>query len=169
FAIHPLRAESVVWIEERKDVLSGVFFMLTLGAYFYYTLKPSTARYLTMSILLAAGLLSKPMLVTTPVILLLLDYWPLGRSHMSDVTGHTSQIRYNWPKLIIEKVPLFIIAAVDAFLSAGGIASAHSAADQLSFFARVGNAIVSYVVYIWQMIWPVNLGVFYPLPQNGYS
>src|ERR1700730_4607392 len=79
FAIHPLRVESVVWIEERKDVLSGVFFMLTLAAYLHYTRKPSVARYVTMSILFAAGLLSKPMLVTTPVILLLLDYWPLER------------------------------------------------------------------------------------------
>src|SRR5438067_492398 len=169
FAIHPLRAESIVWIEERKDVLSGLFFMLTLGAYFYYTRKPSLARYVTMSILLAAGLLSKPMLVTTPFILLLLDYWPLGRSHMSHVTGHASQIRYNWPKLIIEKIPLFVLAAAGAFLSGGGIAMAHSAADHLPVLARIANAIVSYVVYIWQMIWPAKLGVFYPYPQNGYS
>src|SRR5205085_216694 len=167
FAIHPLRAESVVWIEERKDVLSGVFFMLTLGAYFYYTLKPSTARYLTMSILLAAGLLSKAMVVTTPIILLLLDYWPLGRSHMSHVTGHTSQIRYSWPKLILEKSPLFLMSVIVAFLASRGIAPAHSAADQLPFLARLGNAFVSHLVYIWQMIWPKNLGVFYPYPQNG--
>src|SRR5216683_462697 len=85
FAIHPLRAESVVWIEERKDVLSGLFFMLTLAAYLHYTRKPSLARYLTMSILFAAGLLSKPMLVTTPFILLLLDYWPLNRSQKSEI------------------------------------------------------------------------------------
>src|SRR5438067_9000813 len=87
FAIHPLRAESVVWIEERKDVLSGVFFVLTLAAYFYYTRKPSIARYLITLVLLAAGLLSKPMLVTTPVILLLLDYWPLDRGRRSEVSG----------------------------------------------------------------------------------
>ena len=167
FAIHPLRAESVVWIEERKDVLSGVFFVLTLAAYFYYTRKPTVARYLTMSILFAAGLLSKAMLVTTPIILLLLDYWPLGRSHMSHVTGHASQIRYSWPKLIIEKVPLFGLALVVAFLTSRGIAPAHSAADQLPFLARLGNAFVSYLVYIWQMIWPANLGVFYPYPQKG--
>src|ERR1041384_16453 len=168
FAIHPLRAESVVWIEERKDVLSGVFFMFTLLSYLYYTRKPSIPRYVTMSILFAAGLLSKPMLVTTPLVLLLLDYWPLVRSHMSHVTGHTSQIRYTWPKLIIEKIPLFVLAAAASFMSAGGIASAHNAADQLPFLARIGNAIVSYFVYIWQMIWPANLGVFYPYPRNGY-
>jgi protein O-mannosyl-transferase len=168
FAIHPLRAESVVWIEERKDVLSGVFFMLTLLAYLFYIRKPSILRYLTMSILFAAGLLSKPMLVTTPLVLLLLDYWPLARSHLSHVTSHTSQIRYTWPKLIIEKIPLFVLAATDAFLSAGGIASAHNAADRLPLLARIENSIVSYVVYIGQMIWPANLGVFYSYPQNGY-
>jgi tetratricopeptide (TPR) repeat protein len=157
FAIHPLRAESVVWIEERKDVLSGVFFMLTLAAYFYYTRKRSVARYLTMSILFAAGLLSKPMLVTMPVILLLLDFWPLRR-----ITDRSSLLNK-----IVEKIPLFVLSLADAYLSAGGIASAHSAADQLSFSARIGNALVSYVVYIWQMIWPANLAVFYPIPLNG--
>lgn len=166
FAIHPLRAESVVWIEERKDVLSGVFFMLTLVAYLCYTRKRSLSRYLTMSIAFTAGLLSKPMLVTTPVILLLLDYWPLRRSETSHVTSHMSQ-RIGWPKLIAEKIPLFVVSLADAYLSAGGIASAHSAADQLSFSARIGNALVSYLVYIWQTIWPANLAVFYPLPQNG--
>jgi len=166
FALHPLRAESVVWIEERKDVLSGVFFMLTLASYFYYTRKPSVARYLMMSILFTAGLLSKPMLVTTPLILLLLDYWPLGRSSMSHATRHMSQ-GLSWRKLVIEKIPLFVFAFADAYLSAGGIASAHSAADQLPFLARLGNALVSYVVYIWQMIWPINLGVFYPFPPHG--
>jgi tetratricopeptide (TPR) repeat protein len=157
FAIHPLRVESVVWIEERKDVLSGVFFMLTLAAYLHYTRKPSVARYVTMSILFAAGLLSKPMLVTTPVILLLLDYWPLERIKNS---------RELWG-LIVEKIPLFGLSIANAFLSAGGIASAHSAADQLPLLARIGNAFVSYLVYIWQMIWPAGLAVFYPYPQNG--
>src|SRR5205085_9114744 len=109
FAIHPLRAESVVWIEERKDVLSGVFFMLTLLAYLLYTRKPSFVRYLTVSILFACGLLSKPMLVTTPVILLLLDYWPLGRSERSPITDHRSQ-RVTWRKLVLEKTPLFALA-----------------------------------------------------------
>ncbi|HST31290.1 MAG TPA: tetratricopeptide repeat protein [Chthoniobacterales bacterium] len=167
FAIHPLRAESVVWIEERKDVLSGVFFMLTLAAYFHYTRKPLIGRYVAMLVLFAAGLLSKPMLVTTPVVLLLLDYWPLGRSHNSHVTCHMVGDRCSWPKLAIEKVPLLIVASVGAFLSSKGIASAHSAADQLPFRARLGNALVSYVVYIWQMIWPAKLGVFYAYPSNG--
>ncbi|HWY50058.1 MAG TPA: tetratricopeptide repeat protein [Chthoniobacterales bacterium] len=169
FAIHPLRAESVVWIEERKDVLSGLFFMLTLGAYFYYTRKPSVARYLTMSVLFAAGLLSKPMLVTTPVILLLLDYWPLGREQKTQDRGQQTTSGTRCRRLLIEKTPLFVMSAIVAFLTSRGIAPAHSAADQLPFRARLGNAFVSYVVYIWQMIWPAKLGVFYPFPQNGFS
>jgi len=167
FAIHPLRAESVVWIEERKDVLSGLFFMLTLGAYFYYSRKPSVARYLTMSVLFAAGLLTKPMLVTTPVILLLLDYWPLGREQKTQDRGQQTTSGTRRRRLLIEKTPLFVMSAIVAFLTSRGIAPAHSAADQLPFLARIGNAFVSYVVYIWQMIWPANLGVFYPFPQNG--
>jgi tetratricopeptide (TPR) repeat protein len=161
FAIHPLRVESVAWIIERKDVLSGAFFMLTLATYFYYTRRPSIARYLLMSILFAAGLLSKPMLVTTPVILLLLDYFPFGRSQggrwWSVVRG-----------LVVEKIPLFVLATVVAFFTSRGIASAHSAADQLPFLTRLGNAFVSYIVYILEMIWPAKLGVFYPFPQNGF-
>src|SRR5438067_12925482 len=167
FAIHPLRAESVVWIEERKDVLSGIFFMLMLAAYFYYTRKPAVARYLTISIVFAAGLLSKAMLVTTPIILLLLDYWPLNKDQGSEIGSQKSQNSSSWPKLILEKAPLFVLSLIVAFLTSRGIAPAHSAADQLPFLARIGNAFVSYLVYVWQMIWPTNLGVFYPYPQNG--
>src|SRR5207244_7195706 len=105
FAIHPLRAESVVWIEERKDVLSGVFFMLTLAAYLHYTRKPSIARYLTISILFAAGLLSKAMLVTTPIILLLLDYWPLNRGQRSEIGSEESQNKTRWPRLMWATAP----------------------------------------------------------------
>ena len=173
FAIHPLRAESVVWIEERKDVLSGLFFMLTLAAYLHYARKPSIARYVTMSILFAAGLLSKPMLVSTPFILLLLDYWPLDRNQRSEIRGQRSEDggqRFKtetWLKLVVEKLPLFALSIGVAILTSRGIAPAHSAADQLPFLTRIGNAFVSYLVYIWQIIWPENLGVFYPYPQNG--
>src|SRR5439155_1234703 len=142
-------------------------FMLTLAAYFYYTRKPAVARYLTISIVFAAGLLSKAMLVTTPIILLLLDYWPLNKDQGSEIGSQKSQNSSSWPKLILEKAPLFVLSLIVAFLTSRGIAPAHSAADQLPFLARVGNAFVSYLVYVWQMIWPTNLGVFYPYPQNG--
>jgi tetratricopeptide (TPR) repeat protein len=173
FAIHPLRSESVVWIEERKDVLSGLFFMLTLAAYLRYARRPSITRYLTMSISFAAGLLSKPMLVSTPFILLLFDYWPLDRNQRSEIRGQRSEDggqRFKtetWSKLVVEKLPLFALSIGVAILTARGIAPAHSAADQLPLLARVGNAFVSYLVYVWQMIWPANLAVFYPYPQNG--
>src|SRR6059036_3646856 len=101
FAIHPLRVESVAWVSERKDVLSAVFFMLTLGAYARYARFPSFGRYLTMSILFALGLMSKPMLVTVPLVLLLLDYWPLQRF------GGRSSIK----RLALEKIPLLTLSA----------------------------------------------------------
>src|SRR6266478_6486614 len=101
FAIHPLRVESVAWIAERKDVLSAVFFFLTLGAYARYARSHSFGRYLTLSILFACGLMSKPMLVTTPVVLLLLDYWPLNRDQRSEVRGQKSKIRI-WLHLVAE-------------------------------------------------------------------
>jgi protein O-mannosyl-transferase len=168
FAIHPLRAESVAWIEERKDVLSGVFFMLTLAAYIHYSQRPSIGRYFSVSILFAAGLLSKPMLVTAPLVLLLLDFWPLARwQRGSDLHPSTSHRRSAVRSLIFEKVPLFVLAAAGAFFSARGIASAHGTAGQLPLLSRSSNALVSYITYIWQMIWPAKLGVFYPYPPNG--
>src|SRR5205823_13259864 len=103
FAIHPLRRESVAWISERKDVLSGLFFVLTLLAYFYYTRKPNIGRYLSMSILVACGLMSNPMLLTLPVILLLLDYWPLKR-----LSGSSAR------RVLIEKIPLVVMSIASA-------------------------------------------------------
>src|SRR5215469_776300 len=100
FAIHPLHVESVAWIAERKDVLSAVFLMLTLAAYVHYTRAPSALRYLLVVLLFALGLMSKPMLVTLPFVLLLLDYWPLGR-----IGAQNSEIRYRLPTLIKEKIP----------------------------------------------------------------
>jgi len=183
FAIHPLRVESVAWIAERKDVLSAVFFMLTLGAYAGYVRKPSLSRYVTLSILFACGLMSKPMLVTVPLVLLLLDYWPLNRSQKSEVSlrpigayapagGQKSEIQdarfktQSWLKLVAEKIPLFALSIASCVVtffiqerSAGSIA-------QLPLTWRINNALVTYVTYIWQMIWPANLAVFYPHPEN---
>jgi len=107
FAIHPLHVESVAWVAERKDVLSGVFFMLTLLAYFHYTRAPSNWRYLIAAFVFALGLMSKPMLVTLPFVLLLLDYWPLGR-----IKPQRPDIRRQLLKLIAEKIPLIALSAV---------------------------------------------------------
>jgi protein O-mannosyl-transferase len=167
FAIHPLRVESVAWIAERKDVLSAVFFFLTLGAYARYARSRSRSlgRYLTMSILFACGLMSKPMLVTTPAVLLLLDYWPLARGQRSEVRGQRFKAEI-WLKLVVEKLPLFALSAASSIVAFALQVQSPSSVGQLPFFWRLQNALVTYVTYIWQMFWPANLAVFYPHPDN---
>jgi tetratricopeptide (TPR) repeat protein len=149
FAIHPLRVESVAWVTERKDVLSGVFFMLVLASYARYALGPSPMRYLATLLLFALGLMSKSMLVTLPFVLLLLDYWPLGR--FSDLR-----------RVLLEKVPFFILSialcAVQIFADKKGLVSI----ENMPLSWRAGNAVVSYAVYIGQMFYPANLAAFYP-------
>jgi protein O-mannosyl-transferase len=156
FAIHPLRVESVAWVTERKDVLSGLFFMLTLGAYVWYARRRSLGRYMVMSILFACGLLSKPMLVTTPVVLLLLDYWPLRR-------GTNSRA---WWRLIVEKFPLFALSALACVAAVLTQTVAERSLVPPSLWLRTQNAFVSIVVYIRQTFWPTDLGVFYPHPAD---
>ena len=164
FAIHPLRVESVAWIAERKDVLSAVFFFLTLGAYVRYARAPSFARYLTLSILFACGLMSKPMLVTTPVVLLLLDYWPLNRGQRTEVRGQKkAEI---WWKLVVEKLPLFGLSLASSIVALALQVQSPASVGQLPFSWRLQNALVSYVTYIWQMFWPANLAVFYSHPDD---
>jgi protein O-mannosyl-transferase len=154
FAIHPLRVESVAWIAERKDVLSGVFFMLTLLAYVYYVRLPQIRRYLLVALVFACGLMSKPMLVTLPFVLLLLDYWPLDR-----IKGQV------W-KRVLEKIPLIALSAVSSIATFLAQKGAVGWTEELPILERINNATVSYVLYIWQMLWPVNLAVFYPHPEN---
>ena len=153
FAIHPLRVESVAWIAERKDVLSAVFFMLTLGAYVRYTLQPAVSRYLTMSILFALGLMCKPMLVTVPFVLLLLDYWPLNRSQKSEVRVQ---------KLIVEKIPLLLLSIASCVATVWAQSEQIGAMEQFSLASRIGNALVSCVIYLQQLFCPSHLAVFYP-------
>jgi protein O-mannosyl-transferase len=188
FALHPLRVESVAWAAERKDVLSGLFWMLTLLAYAGYASRPSVGRYLAVLGLFALGLMSKSMLVTLPCVLLLLDFWPLGRwqpgrfckhdsprgrlagqgSHEACTTGETpsrfAPRSLGW--LVLEKIPLLALSAavcviVAATQRAGGAMStiAHSPLD-----VRIANAAISAVAYLWMTIWPVNLAIFYPHP-----
>src|SRR4029453_10336761 len=154
FAIHPLRVESVAWIAERKDVLSGVFFMLTLLAYLHYTRLPSVKRYLVVMLVLACGLMSKPMLVTLPFVLLLLDYWPLDR------------IRGQFWMRVLEKLPLVALSAISSIATLVAQKGAVGWTDELPILERVSNAVLSYVLYIWQMVWPARLAVFYPHPEN---
>lgn len=172
FAVHPLRVESVAWTVERKDVLSGVFFMLTLWAYARYARNPSLGRYMIMTIWFACGLMSKQMLVTTPFVLLLLDYWTLGRGQKSDVRSQTSKRQrgrfetQSWSKLVLEKIPLLVLSAAASVVAFFTQTHGTGALERLSLMSRIDNAIMSYVIYIWQMIWPARLAVFYPHPGN---
>ena len=160
FAIHPLRVESVAWVTERKDVLSGVFFMLTLAAYARYARHPqSPARYGTVIFLFALGLLSKSMLVTVPFVLLLLDYWPLGRFAQ---TAFLPTLR----ALVREKIPLLALSFLGAFIQLLANQENLISSEKIPFFTRAANALVSYTAYIGQTFYPANLVVFYPHPGN---
>ena len=133
FAIHPLHVESVAWIAERKDVLSAVFFMLTLAAYAHYARAPSAIRYMLVALLSAFGLMSKPMLVTLPFILLLLDYWPLGR--IGDQKSEVQSLR----RLITEKIPLFALSAFSCIATLWAQRQGPSTIDQLPFSMEAGE------------------------------
>ncbi len=161
FAVHPLHVESVAWIAERKDVLSAVFFMVTLLAYFHYTRSPSIGRYLIVAIVFALGLMSKPMLVTLPFVLLLLDYWPLGR-----FDAHRSNTGRQVLQLVMEKIPLIALSAVSSLITFLAQRGAIGWTEQLPMSERITNAFVAYVIYIRQMFWPTELAVFYPHPEN---
>jgi hypothetical protein len=157
FAIHPLHVESVAWVSERKDVLSGVFFMLTLLAYVHYARAPSIWRYLTVAFVFGLGLMSKPMLVTLPFVLLLLDYWPLGR-----IRNGRSAARRQLPRLVFEKILLMELSAVSAVVTflAQRVAIS-SIGEQSPILSRISNDPVSCLYYVWQMFWPANLQIAY--------
>jgi Flp pilus assembly protein TadD len=186
FALHPLHVESVAWIAERKDVLSVFLGLLALLAYVRYAERPSVARYVPVFVLLALGLMAKPMLVTLPLVMLLLDYWPLGRYPLriancelriqtapargffkSAIRNPQSAIsfgRTSTLRLVLEKLPLFVLGAgcCVATIFAQHGAGAMEFAEKISWPARVSNAAVAYVVYLGQTFWPAGLAVFYP-------
>jgi cytochrome c-type biogenesis protein CcmH/NrfG len=161
FAVHPLHVESVAWIAERKDVLSAFFFMLTLLAYLHYTRAPSIGRYLTVALAVALGLMSKPMLVTLPFVLLLLDYWPLGRLKLKRSNTGSQSLQ-----LVLEKTPLIALSTVSSVVTFLAQRGAIGWIEQLPVSERISNALVAYVIYIRQLFWPAGLAVFYPHPEN---
>lgn len=168
FALHPLHVESVAWISERKDVLSTLFWILTTWAYVRYVERPSTGRYLGAALLFLAGLLSKSMLVTLPLTLLLFDLWPLGRIQWdSPITARAKAL---W-MLFREKIPLFVLAMLVAFITVrinhgeGNLATL----GHISISSRIGNALASIVTYLHQAFWPVDLSIFYPISSAGPS
>ena len=172
FAVHPLHVESVAWVSERKDILSAVFFFLMLLAYSRYARAPSVMRYLAIVVLFAAGLMSKPMLVSAPIILLLLDYWPLRRFEQpSLIKGKTKasesdKQRRKIRRLYLEKIPLFVLSAAACILTFVLQKRTAGAIPPLPFLWRIQNAFVSYVIYVWKTLWPARLAVFYPHPND---
>jgi tetratricopeptide (TPR) repeat protein len=201
FALHPLHVESVAWVAERKDVFSTFFWMLTIGAYCSFVVRPALRRYLLVLLFFVLGLMAKPMLVTLPFVLLLLDFWPLNRFEQGKLTPKewtgvnklgsgnkrkrkskekhlvkaapkaekSADHRYRWDlfyPLLWEKIPLFSLAALSSIITyivqeKGG---AMLNLEAFPFSVRIGNAFVSYIIYIGKMVWPSNLAVFYPHP-----
>ncbi len=168
FALHPLHIQSVAWVAERKDLLSTFFGLLTIGAYLHYVRHQGIRRYLFVLLLFILSLLSKPMLVTLPFLLFLLDYWPLQRFKLTESEGHQatgSRLPVS-PILIIEKIPLLMASAgscaVTVFAQQTG--GAVTTLEAFPLMVRIANALVSYLSYIGKMIWPTKLAILYPHP-----
>jgi protein O-mannosyl-transferase len=169
FAVHPFNVESVAWVAERKNVLCTMFFLLTLGAYGWYARHPDWKRYLSVMILFAAGLASKPMVITLPFVLLLLDYWPLMRVRGSASDSQTAVPTFPWSRLLLEKLPLLALSAFSAIITmrAQAAGGAVRSIQQFSFGVRVETAIYAYAMYLWKMVWPVRLAPLYPHPGDS--
>jgi hypothetical protein len=169
FAIHPLHVESVAWISERKDVLSTLFWLLTMWAYASYANKPGLKRYLPVAAFFALGLMAKQMLVTLPIVLLMMDYWPLNRLNLDREDGKTGL--GSMKLLLAEKIPLFLMSTVASIVTLraqdSGGALAHGEGQSMLLCA--GNAFISYITYIWNMFWPTNLALFYPFEASAVT
>ena len=177
FALHPLNVDSVAWVAERKNVLSTFFWMLTVLTYVYYTERPCIRRYLLTFVAFALGLMAKPMLVTLPFVLLLLDYWPLGRLQLGQSGRHSNENaeifagfykqRFVASRLILEKVPFFVLSAVLIYVASVSLqrVGVVITTEIVPMKLRIVNALVSYVSYIEKIVWPQNLSVFYPFPN----
>lgn len=167
FAIHPAHVESVAWAAERKDVLSTAFGLATMWAYGRWVRERGVVRYLVVLLLFAAGLMSKPMLVSLPVVLLLLDFWPLARLNLEEKPPMFLGVARTGPAgLILEKAPLFLMAAASSVVTllvqrTGGAVRSFGS---FPLSARIGNALVAYAGYLRMLVWPTNLAVFYPHP-----
>jgi protein O-mannosyl-transferase len=169
FGLHPLHVESVAWVSERKDVLSTFFMLLTLLCYSSFTNRKKRGYYFGALCMFALGLMSKPMLVTLPFVLLLLDFWPLRRLtvHTEPAATPVNTIhKKNLPDVLTEKIPFFILATASCVITvlAQHAGNAIGKTDKISLLSGLANSAVSYVSYIGKMFWPVNLSFFYPFP-----
>jgi tetratricopeptide (TPR) repeat protein len=164
FAVHPLHVESVAWVSERKDVLSAFFWILTMWAYARYAERPGVKRYLPVFLLFALGLTAKPMLVTLPFVLLLMDYWPLNR-----IGAGKGQVGLG--RLVLEKTPLFVLSAASSVVTyfAQQKGGAVNLLAEIPLSTRLANALAAYGAYIAKMFWPGQLAPFYPHPGADLS
>ncbi len=167
FALHPINVESVAWVAERKNVLSTLFFFLAMAAYVWYAQKPEWRRYALVALLFAAGLMAKPMVITLPFVLLLLDYWPLARTPPDGtMTGFSSASRASrvaFSRLLLEKVPLLFFSAASAWITLKAQHNAVRSFEEFPLGIRIENAVLAYLLYLWKMLWPARLA-FYPHP-----
>ena len=164
FAIHPLRVESVAWVAERKDVLSAFFWMMTLRVYVYYCEKPVFKRYLLVMACFACGLMSKSIVVTLPVVMMLMDYWPLNRMQSHDRKNSGAQKKNKLPLWSLkEKIPFFILSVVFSVLT---IYAQHGKSDIHPLVSRLANAPVSFVRYLGRILWPHDMALIYTFPEH---
>jgi tetratricopeptide (TPR) repeat protein len=176
FGVHPLRVESIAWAAERKDVLSMLFFMLTVAAYLYYVKRGGIGRYLLIVLCFIMGLMAKPILVTLPIVLLILDFWPLERiqkgaseNHQKSNPGESGGKQYRpapLSDLIAEKIPLFILAFASCIVTYA-VQKAGCGINSIAFHTRIFTAVTGYITYIGRIFWPQNLAVLYPYPETG--
>lgn len=169
FAVLPVNVESVAWVSERKNLLVALFWFLTLGAYAWYVRRPGVLRYSAVILCFAASLMSKPMAVTLPLVLLLLDFWPLGRAtgvRYGQASGFTSS---GPSRLVLEKVPLLLLSMLSSVITFASQQSGGSVKSLglYSFPARLENAPVAYLKYLGSLFWPQDLAVIYPHPGTG--
>jgi tetratricopeptide (TPR) repeat protein len=172
FALHPINIESVAWIAERKNLLSMMFFLLTLGAYRWYARNPGITRYLSVACFYALGLMAKPQVITLPFVLLLWDYWPLQRMFASPASPAQDEPQIPqkpFPWLLIEKLPLLALSMASAIVT---VAAQYKAGSMTGphwqpFPVRLENAVVAYARYLGKAVWPSNLAILYPHPGNS--
>ncbi len=168
FAVHPLNVESVAWVAERKNLLSTLFFLLGIGAYCWYARKPEAKRYALVLLIFLLGLASKPMVITLPCVLLLLDYWPLQRVA---VEAPQSLPQFRWPRLFLEKIPLFFLSLASAVITIFAQRSGGSIKPlvDLPLGARIESAVYAYAEYIFKFLWPASLAPHYPHPGSSLA
>jgi tetratricopeptide (TPR) repeat protein len=167
FAVHPLNVESVAWISERKNVLSTYFLLLTLAGYGWYSQRPSVKRYVIVAALFAAGLMAKPMLVTLPLVLLLIDYWPLQRVMQTPAESQSGRFQKgSFRQLALEKLPLVAMSLASAAIAIAAQQTSLAPTGRFPLGLRLENAVISYVLYLKNAVWPASLALFYPHPEN---